>query len=134
MAEENQEIILRLGMFEQQLQQLQQQLQSVEREITELKSLHLGLEEIPNSKDKEVLARISSGIYAKAKIISDELIVNIGENSFVKKNIPETKKIIEEQVEKLKIIEGQIEEGIELTNNEFLRMIQEYQDKQKGKE
>jgi prefoldin alpha subunit len=128
---ENQEIIFKLSMLEQQLQQLQQQLQAVGRGMAELESLHLGLDEIRGSVDKEIFAQIGKGIYAKAKIISEELIVNVGENNFVNRNVPETKKLIEEQMKKLKSVEKELEENINLLNNEFLEMIQEYQKTEK---
>src|SRR3972149_5505795 len=117
---ENQEIIFKLSMFEQQLQQLQQQLHAVENGIAELQSLHLGLDELPGSVDKDIRARIGRGIYAKAKITSEELIVNVGENNFVNKSIPETKKMIEEQISKLREVEKELEGSLEETNKEFL--------------
>lgn len=124
----NQEILFRLSMFEQQLQQLQQQLQAVGRGIAELESLHLGLDEISGSIDKEVFAQIGKGIYVKAKIISDELNVNIGDNNFVNKSIPQTKELIEEQINRLKEAEAELEKNIEITNKEFLEMIEEYRE------
>jgi len=128
---ENQEILFRLSMFEQQLQQLQQQLQAVGRGITELESLHLGLDEISGSIDKEVFAQIGKGIYVKAKIISEELNVNIGDNNFVNRSIPQTKELIEEQVKRLRDAEIELEKNIEITNNEFLKMIEEYKEREK---
>ncbi len=130
----NQEILFRLSMFEQQLQQLQQQLQAVGRGIAELESLHLGLDEISGSIDKEVFAQIGKGIYVKAKIISDELNVNIGDNNFVNKSIPQTKELIEEQINRLKEAEAELEKNIEITNKEFLEMIEEYREMEKAGE
>ena len=128
---ENQEIIFRLGMLEQQLQQLQQQMQAVERGITELQSLDLGLDEINGSKDKEILAQIGKGIFIKAKVLSEDLTVNVGDNNFVKKNVAETKTLIQDQIRKLKEVEMQLEQNIESTNNEFLSIAKEYQENQK---
>ncbi len=131
---ENQEIIFRLSMFEQQLQQLQQQLQAVERGLAELESLHTGLDEIPGSIGKEIFAQIGRGIYVKAKIVSEELIVNIGENNFVNRNILQTKGLIQEQIKKLREAEGELEKNIESTNKDFIEMIQEYQRREKPEE
>jgi prefoldin alpha subunit len=99
--EDQQELMMQLQMLEQQMQNIHQQLQSVEQAIVEISSLHLGLDELTNGKDKEVLALIGKGIYAKAKLVSEDLIVDIGEKSFVKKTIPKTKQIVATQVEKL---------------------------------
>ena len=129
---ENQEIIFRLGMLEQELQQLQQQIQAVERGITELQSLDLGLDEITGSKDKEILAQIGKGIFIKAKVLSEDLTVNVGDNNFVKKNVSETKILIQEQIRKLREVEKQLEQNIESTNNEFLAIAKDYQENQKS--
>jgi prefoldin alpha subunit len=129
---ENQEIIFRLGMLEQQLQQLQQQMQAVERGMTELQSLDLGLDEITGSKDKEILAQIGKGIFIKAKVLSEDLTVNVGDNNFVKKDVAETKVLIQEQIKKLREVEIQLEQNIEATNNEFLSIAKEYQENQKS--
>jgi prefoldin alpha subunit len=131
---ENQEIVFQLSMLEQQLQQLQQQLQAVDRGITELESLNLGLDEIKDAKDKEIFAQIGRGIYVKAKIISEDLTVNIGENNFVNRNVPETKELISEQIKKLRDVEAELERNIETTNNNFLELVQEYQKQEKSEE
>jgi len=131
---EQQEMIFRLQMMEQQMQQLQQQMEAVAKGIGELESLDAGLDEIPDSIGKEILAQIGKGIYVKAKIISDELTVNIGGNNFVPRKVPEAKKMIREQVKKLKDVEKELGENIETTNSEFMKMIQEYQGNQKSGE
>ena len=94
MEDQQQELMIKLQMLEQQMQNIHQQLQSVEQAIVEIGSLNLGLDDVLGGKDKEVLALIGKGIYAKAKLISEDLIVDIGENNFVKKSGSETKEII----------------------------------------
>lgn len=128
---EQQEIVFKLEMMEQQMNQLQQQLRAVERGIEELKSLNQGFNEIAGSIGKEILAQIGKGIYVKAKITSEELKVNIGENNFVDKSIPDTKKLIKEQISKLKGVEKELKFNINLTNSEFMKMTQDYQNKEK---
>ena len=83
--QEQQEMLFKLSMFEQKIQQLQQQLQAVEQGTIELNSLNLGLDEIKGKKEKEIFALIGRGIFAKAKLISEDLIVEVGEKKFVKK-------------------------------------------------
>lgn len=123
---ENQEVIFKLGMMEQQMNQLQQQLQSVVRGITELESLDLGLNEINGAKDKEIFAQIGKGIYIKSKLISEDLIINVGDNNFVNRTVPEVKEIIRIQIKKLKDVEQELSDDINSMNEEFLSMIQEY--------
>ena len=114
-------------MLEQQVQQVQQQLQLVEQNITELTSLNFGLEELKGSKDKEILAPLGRGIFVKTKLLSEELTVDIGSKTFVKKNIEKTKKLIEEQIEKLEEIREQLALSLNEINEEASRLIEEAQ-------
>ena len=124
---EQQEIIFRLSMMEQQMQQLQQQFEAVERGITELESLNLGLDDMNGSEGKEILAQVGKGVYVKAKIISEKLTVNVGENNFVGRSIPETKEMILGQIKKLKDVRIELENNIDSINSEFAKVVQEYE-------
>jgi len=126
-----QEVILKLSVLEQKIQQLQQQLQSVERGINELQSLSFDLDNIKDSKGKEILAQIGRGVYIKAKILSEDLMVDIGERKIVKRNVSETKKIIETQIKKLRKVEKDLSEDLEKTNSELTKIFQKYQDIEK---
>ena len=119
MKKENQELMIKLGMFEQQIQQLRQQLQAVEESIIEITSLNYGLDELENSAGKEILAPIGRGIFVKTKLLSDKLTVDVGGRNFVKKSIPETKKIIENQIKKLNEIKKDLNRNIEEINQEL---------------
>ncbi len=115
---------LKLNIFEQQISQLQEQISLIEQTITEMKLLKLQLNELVNSKGKEIFSPIGKGIFIKAKIQSEELIVDIGEKNFVKKSIPETKKLIEQQIEKLEQVKGELEEGLEKSKEEMEKISQ----------
>jgi len=114
-----QELLYNLGVFEQQIQQLQQQLQLIEKNILDLNSLDFGLDEIRGSVGKEILAQLGRGIFAKTKLISEDLIVDIGEKTLVKKTIPETKKLIQEQIKKLEEIKKELQNNLEEINVEL---------------
>lgn len=128
---ENQEIIFKLSMMEQQMQQLQQQAQAVERGISELSLLNSGLDDLRGTEGKEIFARIGRGIYAKAKITSEELMVNVGNNNLVNKGISETKELINEQIQKLHEVQVELEGNIEEANGEFTELIREYEEQKK---
>jgi len=133
MEKKQQELMFKLSMFEQQIQQLQQQLQAVEQGILEMNSLNLGLDELTGSTGKEIFAPIGRGIFAKTKLISENLTVDIGEKKFVKKTIPETKKIIEEQIEKLKDVKQELEENLEKVSEELQKVMNEERKKEEKK-
>jgi len=119
MEKNQEELMYKLSMYEQQIQQLQQQLQAIEQAIVEMNSLVLGLDELIGSKDKEILAPIGRGIFVKTKLISEDLTVDVGGKNFVKKSIPETKKLIQNQVEKLEEVKKELEGNLEEINNEL---------------
>lgn len=125
------ELMIKFQMFEKQIKQTQQQLQAVEQAIIDMGTLVLGLDELRGSLDKEILAPMGKGIFAKTKLISEDLIVDVGGQIFVKKNIPETKKMINEQVKKLEEIKEDLEKTMEEINSEVTNaMIETQKEKQ----
>ncbi len=122
-----QELFLRLSVLEQQMQYLQQQLDAVEKGINQLQDLDLDLNEIQGATGKEILAQIGTGIYVPAKLLSETLTVNIGENNFVKKSVSDTKKIIQTQIKKLQETQEELERHLDSINHELLEFIQKYQ-------
>ena len=117
--EAQQEMMLKFQMFEQQIRGLQQQLQAVEQAIVDLGSLNLGLDDLKGKKDKEIFALIGKGIYAKAKLISEDLIVDIGGKNFVGKSIDETKELMQNQIKKLENVKDELNSEMEKINNEL---------------
>ena len=130
MEKEQQELIFKLSMFEQQIQQLQQQLQLVESGVVELDSLILGLDGLEGGSGREILAPVGRGIFAKAKLISEELTVDVGGKNFVKKSIPETQEMIEEQIEKLGQVKKELEESLEKIEGEMRKLVEKAQGKE----
>lgn len=123
----NQEIMFKLQMFEQQIKQLQQQMQAVEEASIELSSLNMGLDDLVGATDSEIMAPIGRGIFAKAKLLSEELLVDIGGRNLVKKSIPETKKILEDQLVKLDSAKKELDSEIEKINKNLTDSIIEAQ-------
>lgn len=124
MEKDQQEIMFKMSMYEQQIQQLNQQLQAVEQAIIEMGSLNLGLDELVGKEGKEILAPIGKGIFAKTKLISEDLIVDVGEKTFVKKSIPDTKKLIQDQVMKLEEVKRELEDNLEKINEEVREILE----------
>jgi prefoldin alpha subunit len=130
MAEEEnkqQEMMFKLQMFDQQMKQMQQQLEAVEQGIMEMTTLNNGLSELVGKKGKEIYAPIGRGIFAKAKLESEELNVDVGGGNMVKKSIPDTKKIIDDQLGKLAEVKKELEGGMEKMGQEFTTLVQEAQ-------
>jgi len=125
MEENQQELIFKLSMYEQQIQQLQQQLQAVEQGIVEMSSLSHGLGELVGSVDKEIMAPIGRGIFLKTKLLSEDLTVDIGNRTFVKKSIPEAQELIKEQLVKLNEVKGELNYSLDKVGEEMMKIMEE---------
>ena len=110
----NEELTQKFQMFEQQIMQLQQQLQAVEQAILEVSGINLALNELVGKTGEEIMAPVGKGIFVKAKLLSEEILMDVGS-----KSIPETKKIIEEQSGKLVEMKGQLEGELDNINKEI---------------
>lgn len=122
-----QQLMLKFQMFEQQIRAIQQQLQAVEEAIIDISKLNLELDDLIGKTDSEILAPIGRGIFAKAQLLSEELLVDIGNKNFVKKTIPETKEIIQNQIKKLEKLREELNSGLESINQEVTKTFEESQ-------
>ncbi|HJZ19129.1 MAG TPA: prefoldin subunit alpha [Candidatus Nanoarchaeia archaeon] len=125
MENEQQELLFKLSMFEQQIRQVQQQINAVDEGISELEILNIGLNEIDDGKDKEIFAPVGRGIFVKAKILSEKLSVDVGGKNFVKKSVPETQEMIKRQIEKLGEIKKELDESLREITKEVEMLINE---------
>ena len=121
--QEQQEMYFKFSMFEKQIRELQQQIEAVENGIVDLTSLNFGLDELVDNTGKEIYAPLRKGIFVKAKLISEDLNVDIGDGNLVKKNIPDTKRLVEEQIKKLRSIKIELENNLEEIGKEINGMI-----------
>jgi len=117
--------------FEQQIKQIQEQLGAIEQAILDMSQIKMGLDEIKGKKGEEIMAPIGRGVFIKAKLLSEELTVDIGGKNFVGKSVDGTKKLIEGQIEKLKGIKGELEMELEKINQEITAVMMEHEQSQK---
>ena len=125
--QKQQEMMYKLQMYDQHMQHLKKQFQAVEDGIKEVTQISQGLEELKGSEGKEILAPIGRGIYTKVKLLSEELIVDIGEGNMVKKSIDDTKEIISEQVGKLEDVKKDLNKNMDQIQQELQKMLSEAQ-------
>ena len=110
-----QEMYMEYQMLDQHIKQLQKQLEVVAHQLLELSATSNTLDEFKKIQEgKAVFVPLSSGIFAKASIAeSSELLVNVGANVVVKKDIDSTKKLIQFQIEEIKKIQKRAIEDLE---------------------
>lgn len=123
----DQQQIMQFQMLEQEANKLAQQLQLIENNLSEIQDIKEGLEEIDKKETKEILANIGKKIYIPVEIKDKNLIIEIGNKKFVKKSIPETRKLIEEQVNKMNHAKQEITNRLEDLQEEANNLMQEYQ-------
>mgnify|MGYP002725846212 CR=1 FL=1 len=122
----DQQKIMQIQMMEQEGQQLNEQLQLVDRNIQEMSELKASLVEIEKGED-DILANLGKGIYLPVEIKDRKLVVEIGKGNYVKKSIKDTEKVVEDQVLKLNEGKGQITERLNALQMEMQGLIMEFQ-------
>jgi|TARA_B100001964_G_scaffold218480_1_gene259537 prefoldin alpha subunit len=102
--EENlQKLYLEFQMLDQSIKQLEKQNTALNNQLMELMATNQSLEDMKKiNNGTEILMPLSGGIYAKAELKdSKNLIVNVGSNITVTKDVDSTKKLIETQIDEI---------------------------------
>ncbi len=101
---------MELQMFDSQLKQIQQQVQSLESQAVEVEIVLNSLDELKKvSSGSEMLVPVANGIFAKAKLIDAEnLIVNVGSNTAVTKKVDSTKDMMTSQILEIRSAQEQL--------------------------
>ena len=99
-----QEMYMEFQMLDQRIKQVQSQLEMLANQLMELSATGSSLDEFDRLADeKEVFVPLSSGIFAKARMKkASELLVNVGANVVVTKDVSSTKKLIQNQIDEIK--------------------------------
>lgn len=114
-----QEVYSEFQMLNQHIKQLQNQLEAITQQMMELAGTRNSLDEIEKVKEgKEVFVPLSSGIFVKANIKdTSDMLVNVGANVVVRKDIASTKNLIQRQMEEMKKIQKRMLEELEKMTN-----------------
>ncbi len=123
----DQEAIMRIQMMEQETNQLNEQLKVVDQNVAEMNDLKASLEEIESNDNKEIMANLGKRIFLPVDIRDKNLIVEVGKGNFVKKSVSDTKKIVDEESDKLMDAKNQIMGRLDELQNEMNKMIMEFQ-------
>src|SRR3989338_3679037 len=115
-----QKLYMQFQVLEQHIKQMQQQAAALNAQLLDLISTTHSIDELKNVKPgTEILVPISSGIYAKGEIKDNShLIVNVGANITVSKNLDDTRKIVETQAEEMKELQKQALEELQILTNQ----------------
>lgn len=107
--EKLQELYMKLQMIHEQIKELEKQGQLFNNQLVELNTTMEDLDDFKNLKEgTEMLIPINKGIHAKVTLKQNkDLLVNVGSNVCVQKNVEETKKLLSTQIDEIKKIQEQ---------------------------
>ena len=114
MKQELQEKYIELQILDQTIKQIQQQLSILDQQLFELQRLNENIEEISKvNLNSDILTPLGAGVFIKTQLKENqEVFMNVGSNVITKKTIAESKKIIDEELQKIKITILQMEQEI----------------------
>jgi prefoldin alpha subunit len=118
------EYLLGLQMLEQQANQFEEQLATIDQQIGELTILKNNVNSFEKSDQKDILSEFGRGIFIKAKVEKKEFLVDVGSKIMVKKSAKEIREIIDSQIKKFEEIKPQIAKRIEQINEELNKLIE----------
>ena len=98
-----QEKYMEYQVLEQQVKQVEEQNQTLQKQIEDLNGIKEAIESMEKTKvGSELFVPISAGIFVKAEIKENtELLVNVGDNVVVPKSIKDAIKLVEKQEQEI---------------------------------
>ena len=123
----DQELIMQASMIERQMQEAQQNVEFLEKEILDLRQFQENLNFFDKTEGKDILASLGKGVYAKSQLVDKRLFVEVGSGIIVRKTPEEASKVVEEQLKKL--MQGRIHfiTKIEELQSELQNMIVDFE-------
>ena len=104
---------LEMHFLNQHLEQLQEQIQTIKTQLTELIRIKESLEELKKTKNKSAIVPLGAGVFVESDLKEiKEVILNIGSNVLIKKEIGGAKEILKNQINELQNIAHQMENSL----------------------
>ena len=105
-----QQMYMEFQMLEQHMKQMQKQLELITQQLVDLTITSNSLDEFKKIKPgNDMFVPLSSGIFAKASLKENsEVLVNVGANIAIKKDVDSAKKLIQSQIEEVKQVQKQM--------------------------
>ena len=121
----NEELIWQASLLQKESQELENNLDFVSRELSELEQFKENIRYLDDSNNKEIIANLGKGIHVKASLQDKKLFVEVGSGVVVKKTPEETLQVIELQIKNLQEAKFQLIHQLEHYNDAFARILQE---------
>ena len=104
MNDEKKDLYIELKALDQQIKQLQGHIESIDTQLTEIRGVKTDISEFSKLEPgTEIKVPLTNGIFFDAKLVRNkELLVNVGANVSVAKDIPQINGMLSKQEEELK--------------------------------
>ncbi len=125
--------IIELAQLEQEANKYQEQMQMLDQQIDEIQSIENSLKAIEKTKENSIYANIGKNIFIKTEIKGKDLLVDVGNKTFVKKDIPGTMKVIEDQIAKIAEAKGKIVGRLQEIQGQMQKIVEQAEKENAGK-
>jgi len=104
---------IEMQMLQQHMQQVQEQIQSLHQQLNELKTIKESLEELKSVKNKKSIVPLGAGVFLETNIKEvKDVLLNVGSNVMVKKDVKDAQNILEKQIKELEKISYRMQNDI----------------------
>lgn len=121
----NEDLMIQLSLLEQRSEEVRQQIETVEEQAKEMDALKSSLEALDKNKNGEVLANLGRGIFVKTQVGDDQVFLNVGSKTFIRKSFKDAAEIVEKQVSELGEIKHHLMHSLEDINLNLQSLVEE---------
>ena len=132
-SKDSQEKMMELQFLEQQAKQIEQQAHTIQTNISELNALKDALSDLSKVKKGEsIFVPLGSGFFVNADMAENqEVLMNVGSKTLIKKSYPDADKLIDKQMKELEKTLPQFENEMSKLSLKAQSIQQELQKLQK---
>jgi prefoldin alpha subunit len=132
---EMEKAVMEFNLFGAKLQEMEQQLQAIEKFILELQTTSSSLEELKGTDmNQETLSPIGQGIFVKSKLQDNkEVMMEIGAKVFAKKTVDEARVLLDKKALNFMALRERLSEQMEAVVHKMQKIESSLVDDQNSK-
>jgi prefoldin alpha subunit len=129
---EFEEKVVELNLFNARMQELEQQMQIIEKQISELHTTYIALKELEETNtDTEMFSSVGQNVFVKTKLRDNqEVCMDVGAKVFVKKTLQEAQDIITKKTDEFINIRENATKQIQFIAEQMLALENELRQEQ----
>jgi prefoldin alpha subunit len=118
--DEAKEVYLALQTADRKINAMQQQIERVEEQISQINDIKHSLDQIAHANGgEESYVPLANGIFVRAKLEKvDDVLINVGASVCVKKSIAEAKELMDKQLKDILMFRSELMQRLENTYKE----------------